>query len=285
MTISRNISVMAQGASSSGVLAGTYGGTGANISPTTAGNVLFTADGSVWSSAAKIVRPTAITTTTTSFTASISGTTMTVTAVASGTIQVGQQITGTGVTAGTIITAFGTGVGNTGTYTVSTSQTVSSTTISVVGACFLNIPSWVKRITMLVNEVSFGVVTGGAVAVGARIGSGSFVSSGLSGFGVFAPASGASAVGFAGQTDLFGIIGVNTTAMTASAYVVLNNVTGNVWSFNSSGTRSNGTTAQNGYQNYAYAPITLSGTLDRVQIISSASTDNFDAGSVNIFYE
>jgi hypothetical protein len=106
----------------------------------------------------------------------------------------------------------------------------------------------------------------------------------LIGFGFFAPASGSSA-GFAGQTDLFGIIGVNTTAMTASAYVVLNNVTGNVWSFNSSGTRSNGTTAQNGYQNYAYAPITLSGPLDRVQIISSASTDTFDAGSVNIFYE
>jgi len=56
MTISRNISVMAQGASSSGILAGGYGGLGASISPTTAGNVLFTADGSVWSSTAKIVQ-------------------------------------------------------------------------------------------------------------------------------------------------------------------------------------------------------------------------------------
>jgi len=56
MTISRNISVMAQGASSSGILAGGYGGLGASISPTTAGNVLFTADGSVWSSTQKIVQ-------------------------------------------------------------------------------------------------------------------------------------------------------------------------------------------------------------------------------------
>jgi hypothetical protein len=54
---------MAQGASSSGILAGTYGGTGASVSPTTAGNVLFTADGSVWSSTQKIVRGTSVATT------------------------------------------------------------------------------------------------------------------------------------------------------------------------------------------------------------------------------
>jgi hypothetical protein len=64
MTISRNISVMAQGASSSGILAGGYGGLGASVSPTTAGNVLFTADGSVWSSTQKIVQSTAVTLTT-----------------------------------------------------------------------------------------------------------------------------------------------------------------------------------------------------------------------------
>jgi hypothetical protein len=51
---------MAQGASSSGILAGGYGGLGASISPTTAGNVLFTADGSVWSSTAKIVQGTSV---------------------------------------------------------------------------------------------------------------------------------------------------------------------------------------------------------------------------------
>lgn len=64
------------------------------------------------------------------FTAAISGTTMTVSAVTSGTIFVGAVITGTGVTAGTRITAYGTGTGGTGTYTVSASQTVSSTTIT-----------------------------------------------------------------------------------------------------------------------------------------------------------
>lgn len=63
-------------------------------------------------------------------TASISGTTMTVTATTLTGLDVGQIISGTGVTAGTFITAFGTGSGGNGTYTVSVSQTVGSTTIS-----------------------------------------------------------------------------------------------------------------------------------------------------------
>ena len=67
------------------------------------------------------------------FTASIgpASTTMTVTAVTSGSITPGMVITGTGVTAGTHIVTQLTGTtGSTGTYQVSTSQTVSSTTIT-----------------------------------------------------------------------------------------------------------------------------------------------------------
>ena len=48
----------------SGTLPTANGGLGASISPTTAGNVLFTADGSVWSSTQKIVRGTSVTLTT-----------------------------------------------------------------------------------------------------------------------------------------------------------------------------------------------------------------------------
>lgn len=50
--------------------------------------------------------------------------------MASGTLAVGSVISGTGVTAGTTITAILTGSGGVGTYTVSASQTVSSTTIT-----------------------------------------------------------------------------------------------------------------------------------------------------------
>lgn len=63
-------------------------------------------------------------------TADISSFTMTVSAVTSGTLALNQKVTGTGVTAGTTITAFITGTGGTGTYQVSTSQTVASTTIT-----------------------------------------------------------------------------------------------------------------------------------------------------------
>lgn len=57
-------------------------------------------------------------------------TTMNVTGMTSGAFTIGQVLSGTGVTPGTTITAFGTGTGGTGTYTVSASQTVASTTIS-----------------------------------------------------------------------------------------------------------------------------------------------------------
>ena len=64
------------------------------------------------------------------FTGSISGTTLTVTAMTSGAVNVGSVISGTGVTAGTTISALISGTGGVGTYTVSASQTVSSTTIT-----------------------------------------------------------------------------------------------------------------------------------------------------------
>jgi hypothetical protein len=68
------------------------------------------------------------------FTASIATTTMTVTAITSGPIYPGMTITGTGVTAGTRIVSQLTGTdGSTGTYQVSISQTVASTTIT--GTC------------------------------------------------------------------------------------------------------------------------------------------------------
>lgn len=68
---------------------------------------------------------------TASFTGSIATTTLTVSAVSAGTIYPSMQISGTGVTAGTRIVAQLTGTtGGAGTYTVSVSQTVSSTTMT-----------------------------------------------------------------------------------------------------------------------------------------------------------
>ena len=62
---------------------------------------------------------------------SISTTTLTIGGTVTGSaFKVGQTVSGSGVTAGTVITALGTGTGGAGTYTVSPSQTASSTAIT-----------------------------------------------------------------------------------------------------------------------------------------------------------
>jgi hypothetical protein len=70
---------------------------------------------------------------TASFVGYISGSELTVTSVSAGTIQNGMVIRGTDIVYGTTITAFGTGTGGTGTYTVDISQTTPG----------LNITGWI----------------------------------------------------------------------------------------------------------------------------------------------
>lgn len=62
-------------------------------------------------------------------TGSISGTTLTVTAASGSPIAVGQTVWG--ASNGTVITAFGTGTGGTGTYTVNNSQSLASTSLTI----------------------------------------------------------------------------------------------------------------------------------------------------------
>ena len=68
------------------------------------------------------------------FTGSITGNVLTVTGITQGALALGQTLSGTGIANGTTITAFGSGAGgnvnDNGTYTVSISQTVSSTAIN-----------------------------------------------------------------------------------------------------------------------------------------------------------
>lgn len=64
------------------------------------------------------------------FTGAIAGTVLTVSAVDHGTVRVGATLFGAGIAAGTKITAFGTGTGGVGTYTVAPSQTIASEAIA-----------------------------------------------------------------------------------------------------------------------------------------------------------
>jgi hypothetical protein len=207
MTISRNISVMAQGASTSGILAGGYGGLGASIAPTTAGNTIFTTDGSTWSSTQKIVRGTSVATT-------------------------------------------------------------SGTSVSFTG-----IPSWVKRITLMLN----GVSTNGSSFVQAQLGSTTFTTSGYVGCEVLSGGT-----NFAAGLNLSAgfMIAYNGAADTRYGSMVFTNISGNIWIcqyiIGVSNTNVSG---------YGSGSVTLSGVLDRVQLTTVNGTDTFDAGSVNILYE
>jgi hypothetical protein len=211
MANARNLSTLAQGASTAGILSGTYGGTGANLTPTTAGNVIFTADGSVWSSTAKIVQ--------TSQQASTSGSTVT----------------------------------------------------------FGSIPSWVKRITMMLNGVSTDTATsafsiqlgtsGGIVSTGYNSSSGSIST------GQAAGANGLTTTGF--------VIGnMNAIADLFSGIVTIANFSSNTWACTSVTNRT-GAVPVTGYS--SGTPIALGGVLTQVRLTISAGA--FDAGSVNILYE
>lgn len=100
-----------------------------------------------------------------------SGGGLTITAVATGRLAVGQTLTGSGVTAGTTITKLGTGVGLTGTYAVSVSQTVGSETLTASGGL------------LTVTAVSTGTLAVGDVIAGSGVTLGNHITSLVSGTG------------------------------------------------------------------------------------------------------
>lgn len=109
----------------------------------------------------------------TTFTAALStGGTLSVTAVTAGQLQVGQQISGTGVT-GIFITALGTGLGNTGTYTTNytgsavTSEAMSAPSLPPPAAAFTAAMS--TGGTLSVTAVGSGELTIGSVIYGTGI--------------------------------------------------------------------------------------------------------------------
>jgi hypothetical protein len=218
-----------------------------------------------------ITSGTAVSTATCSFTGVISATTLTASAV-TGTIAVGQLITGTGVTAGTTIVALGTGTGGAGTYIVSASQTVGSTAITVVGLDFYNIPSWAKRVTVMLS----GVSVSGTSNFFFQIGSGSISTSGYASRAAFF--QGASLSG-ANETTAF-IAGNYGAANTQSGAITLTLLGSNTWVATGyladSGTNSTSTGGK--------SPA-LGGALDRVRITTASGTQTFDAGSINVLFE
>jgi hypothetical protein len=138
---------------------------------------------------------------------------------------------------------------------------------------FTSIPSWVKRIIVMFDQVS----TNGTSQYQLQIGtSGGIQITGYVGCSAFLVA-GPTASNF---TTGWGIAPSVTAADTYSGQItlaLLNSSTG-VWTCNSVLYRTTQIVMGGGSK-------TLSGTLDRVKITTVNGTDTFDAGSINIQYE
>jgi hypothetical protein len=150
-------------------------------------------------------------------------------------------------------------------------QTATAVTASGTSVDFTNIPSWVKRVTLMLS----GVSTNGTSLLIAQVGTSSGVTT--SGYGgnyynnnsVYSTAS-----------NGFVVSSTNTTTASVVRYGVytLVNITGNTWLITGVMSDAAAAAALSGY-------IALSGTLDRVRITTAGGTDALDAGSINIIYE
>jgi hypothetical protein len=138
---------------------------------------------------------------------------------------------------------------------------------------FTSIPSWVKRITVMLDSVS----TNGASLLKMQIGSasGGFASSGYNAAGWTAFSS------LNAQNICFPLESTNGSAASVrSGSFVLTKLNGNTW------TLFGGMASVAGvYAHIAFGGITLSDVFDRVRITTVNGTDTFDAGSINILYE
>jgi hypothetical protein len=154
--------------------------------------------------------------------------------------------------------------------TLATAQnTTSGTSIDFTG-----IPSWAKRITVMLN----GVSTNGTSHTQVQVGAGSFTTSGYLGGAGFVVNAAAVAV----TTNSTGLKtdGYGAAVDTRYGTYFLTNFSGNTWMF-----VGNGNTKGENNVAFVSGQIALTGTLDRIRLTTVNGTDTFDAGSVNIMYE
>ena len=158
---------------------------------------------------------------------------------------------------------------------VLTQGTVQPTT-SGTSIPFTGIPSWVKRITVILQ----GVKTSSTSIPLIQLGSGSATTSGYLGVSTVVDGS-APTYGGTNISAGFNLTG-NSQLSTylISGNMTLTNISGNIWVCSYVGGTSS--TAR-GFTTAGY--ISLSGVLDRVILTITNGTDTFTAGSINIQYE
>jgi hypothetical protein len=141
---------------------------------------------------------------------------------------------------------------------------------------FTGIPSWAKRVTVVLQGVSTSGTSGLMIQVGASSG---FVTSGYSSAADLLQ----SGVAPSNWTTGFGL---ENTVISGGSGVLRNytctiiNISGNNWVFSMIGSTTVVVAVSIGGGN-----ISLGGILDRVRLTTFNGTDTFDVGSVNIIYE
>ncbi len=154
-----------------------------------------------------------------------------------------------------------------------TSMTAQAST-SGTSIDFTSIPSWVKRITVMLDVVS----TNGTSAIQLQLGD----SGGIETSGYVSTVSSISNTA-SGSNVLTSGVPVNTGSAAAGSYsgvLTCVKLSGNLWSTSISCIRTDIAVALVGAGNK-----TLSDTLTQVRITTVNGTDTFDAGSINILYE
>ena len=151
--------------------------------------------------------------------------------------------------------------------TLATAQaTTSGTSIDFTG-----IPSWVRRINVMLN----GVSTNGTSPIQIQIGAGSVTTTGY-----LAGASQSNSTTLITQvTTGFPVVLTTSAASLTYGTLTLSTLGSNAW------VSSGVLWASVGVTHSASGALTLGGTLDRIRLTTVNGTDTFDAGSVNIMYE
>jgi hypothetical protein len=189
--------------------------------------------------------------------------------------------TGTGsVVRATSPTITGAVLNSMGSSVITAQTAVTLTTQTSVD--FTSIPSWVKKITVMFSGVSFNSTTP-QIRIQLGYGSTTFEATGYTSIASSINSSGTVQILSTLTTGFYAMRSVGLVADTINGTVVLTNVSGNTWVSNGfSGRTSSGVTL---CMSSTGTKTITGGVLTGVRIGHDGTTEQFDAGTVNIFYE
>lgn len=159
---------------------------------------------------------------------------------------------------------------NSGAIVRDTAKTATGTNVDFTG-----IPSWVKRVTVLMNDVSLT----GTATVMVRLGT----ASGIEASAIYFSMGGAITTAIPGvasafnYTTGFGLVSAAAGNLFAGQ-IIITNLTGNTWVMTGTGSGSTSNVL------YFMGRVTLTGALTQLRCTNNGS-DTFDSGTINIIYE